>query len=498
MAYLLGLDAGNTMVKAVLFSIDGVELAVAEKGGSTRHPRPGHVERDLDELWACAAAAIRGCIARAGIDPAEIAAIGCAGHGNGLYALDRDRQPLMGIQSIDVRAGGLVERWNRDGTTDRICRLALQRPWAAQLPTLLSHIRETDPETFARIGTAFTCKDYIAFRLTGEVASDETDMSGAACLKLPDGRYDDELLAAYGLEGCGGILPPVHRSSAVTGRVTARAAADAGLAAGTPVVGGLFDVIASALGSGVVRTGAASLVAGTWSINQVIVDEPIRDNPPFITSVYEGTRFMEVEASATSAANLEWFMREWVAPEAEAAERPYDMVNRLAGTVRPSADLPIFHPFLFGAGDDAAARAGFFGLAGWHQRADLMFSLFEGVAFGHRAHVDNLRHRGISVEDAVLSGGGARSRVWSQIFADVLNLPVTVTRCQETGALGAAMVAGVGAGIFPDFAAAAARMVVVDRAHEPDAAAAEIHDRRYGVYTTLVEALRPHWKRWGG
>ena len=92
MAYLLGLDAGNTMVKAVLFSIDGVELAVAEKGGSTRHPRPGHVERDLDELWACAAAAIRGCIARAGIDPAEIAAIGCAGHGNGLYALDRDRR----------------------------------------------------------------------------------------------------------------------------------------------------------------------------------------------------------------------------------------------------------------------------------------------------------------------------------------------------------------------------------------------------------------------
>ena len=130
-------------------------------------PCPGHVERGLDELWANARQVIRACIEQAKIRPEEIAAIGCAGHGNGLYALDRDGEPLLGIQSLDTRAAGLVDEWAAEGVGDRTYPIGRQRPWPSQTPTLLAWLKRHRPETFGRIGTVFLCKDFIVNRLTG-------------------------------------------------------------------------------------------------------------------------------------------------------------------------------------------------------------------------------------------------------------------------------------------------------------------------------------------
>lgn len=492
--YLLGLDAGNTVIKAVIFDLDGREVAHAAREGHSRMPQPGHVERDLGEFWINAQAVIRACIEGAGIVPRDIRAIGCAGHGNGLYALDRDGAPLIGIQSIDTRAGSLAEELEASGVGDITIAIGRQRPWPAQTPTLMAWLKRHQPELFARIGTVFLAKDYVTSRLTGERVSDVSDMSGGCLLDLDRRDYDSRLLDAFGLAGCEYMLPRLVESDEIAGRVTAEAAAFTGLAEGTPVVGGLFDVVASALGSGVTRSGGASIIAGTWSINQVIVDTAQLDGPVFMWSTYDRQRYMAMENSATSAANLEWMVREFF-HDCPDDVSPFDRACELAASVPPSATAPFYHPFLYGAQTDGNARAGFYGVGGWHTKAHLMRAVLEGVVFGHRWHIDRLRTAGVTFADAVLSGGGSRSRVWPQMFADILGLPVTVTRSRETGALGAAIAAGTGVGLFADFGVGAGRMVNAEKVLTPDRALAGFYEERYAVYTLIADAMTPVWKR---
>lgn len=492
--YILGLDAGNTVIKAVLFDVDGRELALAARDGKSRMPRPGHVERDLDELWRNAMAVIGQCIASAGVDARDIVAVGCAGHGNGLYALDCDGEPLIGIQSLDTRAAGLVAEWQDQGVGERCYPFCLQRPWAAQTPTLLAWLKRHDPALFARIGTVFLCKDFVVNRLTGARSTDTTDMSGCGLLAMPSRRYEPELLAAYGLGECGPLLPAVLESSEIAGRISRDVAEATGLAEGTPVIAGLFDVVASAIGSGVTRTGAASIIAGTWSINQVITASPLRDASIFMLSTYDPERYLAIESSATSAANLEWIVREFFEHGLENGGSPFELCSELVGSIDPTGDVPIYHPYLYGAQADGQARAGFYGIAGWHGRAHLLRALFEGVAFEHRRHVETLRAAGAAIDDAVLSGGGSRSAVWPQIFADVLGMPVSVARSRETGALGAAIAAATGVGVFTDFAAGAAAMTGEARRYLPDDAVAQAYGRRYRLYGEIGRAMGPLWR----
>jgi len=491
----LGLDAGNTVIKAVIFDKTGRELARAGEEGHSRMPYPGHVERDLGELWANARRVIRACLDEAGVAADDIAAIGCAGHGNGLYALDRNGEPLLGIQSLDTRATAMVEQWSTEEVGERTYPIARQRPWPSQTPTLLAWLKRHQPDIFNRIGTIFFSKDFIVNRLTDRRVSDVSDMSGAGLLDLANRRYDRALMEAYGLSDCMDLLPPLIESADIAGAVTEEVAQETGLAAGTPVVGGLFDVVASALGSGVTRTGSASIIAGTWSINQVIVDGPDLDGPVFMSSTFDRKRYMAMENSATSAANLEWLVREFFEGGRTADGSPFDACCALAAAIDPAADDPLYHPYLYGAQQDGHARAGFYGIAGWHTKGHLIRALLEGVAFGHRQHVETIRKAGAIFDKAVLSGGGSRSRLWPQIFADVLGVPVSVAVSQETGALGAAIAAGTGVGLFADFTEGADAMVRIDRHYEPNEALAVHYDRRYALYRDMTEAMTPLWRR---
>ncbi len=493
--YLLGLDAGNTVIKAVLFDQRGNEIASVAEEGHSNMPFPGHVERGLGELWTNAKMVIRSCLDQAGVEPREIAAIGCAGHGNGLYTLDRDGEPLLAIQSLDTRAAGLVEEWLAEGVGDRTYPIGLQRPWPSQTPTLLAWIKRHRPETFKKIGTVFLCKDFIVNRLTDRRVSEVSDMAGCGLLNVTERRYDHDLMVAFGLGDCMGLLPPLIESADIAGRVTEAAAAETGLAAGTPVIGGFFDVIASAIGSGVTRTGAASIIAGTWSINQVIIDRPRLEGSVFMSSTVDRERYMAIESSATSAANLEWLVREFFPGNQPDGRNSFEVCCELASSVVPAANDPIYHPFLYGAQQDGSARAGFYGIAGWHTKGHLVRALLEGVAFGHRQHIETLRAAGADFNEAVLSGGGSRSMFWPQIFADVLGLPVTVARSSQTGALGAAIAAGVAADMFADFEAGAAAMVTTERHYKPDATLAAHYDERYKLYLDIAEAMGPIWRR---
>lgn len=490
--YLLGLDAGNTVIKAVLFDTTGKQIAMAARDGATHKPAPGYVERSLDELWDNAAEVIGACLENAEIAASDIAGIACAGHGNGLYLLDQNGAGLQGIQSLDTRAAELARSLSAQaGALHGLC---LQKPWPAQTATLLAWVKRNDPAVYGQIGTVLFAKDVITYNLTGERVSDISDMSGGGMLNMEQMQYDAALFAAYGLGDISGLLPRLIAPSDMAGRVTEQAAARTGLAAGTPVFGGLFDVVASALGSGAEAPGQASIIAGSWSINQVFSDKPLVDPSVFMVSGFAPNRYVGLEASATSAANLEWYVRELIERGGH-ADDPFGQVNAAAAAITPAPDDPFFHPFLYGSGQGAEYRAGFYGLAGWHGEGHMIRALFEGVAFEHKRHIDVLTAAGVPFAQAMLSGGGARSPIWPQIFADVLGIPVTTATAQETGALGAAIAAAVGLSLFPDYAQAVARMAAPHKTFTPNPAMQAHYRERYALYRDLTRALGPFWTK---
>lgn len=488
---LLGIDAGNTVVKAVLFDRRGQVQAKAARDGRSREPEPGFVERDIAELWRHAADVVKECLAQADAKGADIAAVGLSGHGNGLYLLDRDNRPLLGIQSLDNRAAGLVEEFSRQDVAQKAYPLCLQKPWPAQTATLLAWVKRHRPEIYGAIGTAFLCKDTLAFMLTGERSTDYSDMSGSGLMHIAARAYDDELLAAYGLADARAFLPRLVQSDRIAGQISAEAAGLTQLGVGTPVAAGFFDIIASALGAGAAMPGQAAIVAGSWGINQIILDKPLVDERIFHAATWRPDRYVAVESSATSAVNLEWFAREIMGGhDAEVFAR----CNALVSQVTAGPDLPLFHPFLYGSATAPDARGAFLGLSGWHGKAHLFHALYEGVVFEHRRHIDRLREAGACFEAATLSGGGARSAVWCQMFADGLGVPVTVAECEETGALGAAIAAGVAGGMFDNLEAGVAAMVRPKTRYEPRPDTGGLGKARYSLYLDLADMLPRRWR----
>lgn len=488
---ILGIDVGNTVVKAVLFDLEGRQIARHGVDGTTLKPAPGMVERPVAELWANARAAIAGCLASAQVDAGRIAAIGLAGHGNGLYLLDRAGQPLLGIQSLDTRAASLAADLDRRAGLE-LHAICLQRPWPSQTPVLLAWLKTHRPETYANAGTLCFAKDIIGWQLTCVRTSEVSDMSGAGLLRLPEARYDAELLALYGLSDALALLPELAQPTDVVGHVTSAAAAATGLRTGTPVVAGYFDVVASALGSGAVGAGAASIVLGSWSVNQIFADAPARDPRIFMVAAFGPGRFANMDNSATSAANLEWYVRTLLERGGH-HEDAFGHVNDLVGRAAMAPDDPMFHPFLYGGRNGAHQRGGFYGLAGWHDEGHLLRALYEGVGFEHRRHVEVLAASGAKIRHVTLSGGGTRSPHWPQMMADTLGLPVTLCSAEETGALGGAMAAAVGTGHYPTEEAAVAAMTKVKAQLSPDPRRRALHDRRFAVWSRLTAAMEPFW-----
>lgn len=502
--YLLGIDNGNTISKAAIFDLEGREIQVFSRQVKSDFPHKGWTERSMDDLWQSTAMTVKDALNQSGIKPQQIIGIGTTGHGNGLYLIDKEGRPARaGIQSLDSRAADVVANWNRNNLHDQVFPYTTQAFWPAQPNALLAWIKQNEPQVYQRIGAVLMVKDYIKYCLTGEVTSDFTDMSGTSLMDVRHKRYSDELLNLYNLTDIRPALPTLVNSFEMAGRVTPDAARATGLAPGTPVVGGLFDVDASALGAGVYQPGQVCIIAGTWSINEIVTADPIVDPALFMTSIYTvPDLWLTIEASATSATNLEWFVTQFCTEEKAAADERgisvYDVCSEMVDSLPPGGSDIIFHPFLFGSNVQASARAGFYGIAGWHTKAHMLRSLYEGVVYGHLSHLEKLRDAGGTgnrIEAARLSGGGAHSSVWTQIFADTLQLPMEVPEGIEIGARGAAMSAGIGVGVYQDHADAVATAVKLKRRQEPNPAATPFYLERYTEYKKLLECMQELWDR---
>lgn len=496
---LLGIDSGCTMSKAALFTLDGREVAVASRKTETLTPKPGHLERNIDDLWRATAGAIREVIDRSGVAPGDVACVACAGHGNGLYLVDKAGRPVRdAILSTDSRARAIADRWLADGVDKVVRPLTMQSVWAAQPNALLAWLKAHEPDVMKRAGWVLMCKDYLRFRLTGEIRAERTDFSGTSLLNIRTGDYDPRILEAFGLADLAGLMPPLVATADVCGQVTAAAAAETGLKAGTPVAGGMFDIDACALACGITDETQLCMIAGTWGNNQYISETPVVDDV-YMTSCFSMPGYyLMLEGSATSASNLEWFVTEFFGAEREKAEREgrsvYDLCNDLVAATKPDDSGIVFLPFLYGSNANPGAKSCLLGLNGWHARGHVLRAIYEGVVFSHWWHVQRLLKFRKMPEVLRLTGGAARSEVWVQIFADVLQTPVQLPDGTELGALGAAIAAAVAVGVYPGYREAVEAMVRFARIQEPDRSRKGLYETKYARYQKAIAALDPFWK----
>ena len=492
---LLGLDCGSTAVKAVLFGVDGTTIATGSRRTEPLQLAPNVVEHEMDRLWQLACEAIAEVLHSVPTGGLQIRAIGVTAHGDGLYLGDAAGRPLgNGIQSVDSRARGVTAAWASSGVLDSVETIAGQRPYPYAATTLLGWIQRNQPERYAAIGHVFFCKDWLRYRLTGVIATDSTDASTA----FTDARtqhYSDDLLSLLGLEAIRPALPDMLPSSGVMGTVTSAAAAETGLRAGTPVAGGMHDVTASAVGLGNLEPGALSITAGTFSINETLSDHLRTDRRWTARAGLQPGQWMNMSISPASSNNVDWFLRQAYTAEWDAAKRsgssPWGTVEADLAAPAPAADdAPLFHPFLYGSPYEGPASAAFFGLRSWHGRADMLRAMLEGAVFNHRYHVDALRSA-FPLERAGITGGGTSRDSLAHLFADALGLPIDVPRAKEVGALGAALLAGVGIGLYTSLEDAVGRACRVTARYEPDTARRAALDERYARYVALAEAMLP-------
>jgi sugar (pentulose or hexulose) kinase len=487
---LIGVDAGTTNIKTVAFSPEGDELARASRGNEVLAD-DGRTEQDMVATWERAAETIREVVRSLPADD-DVGGVGVTGQGDGCWLVDGDGKPARdAILWNDGRAAGIVEEWGETGVSDRIFDICGNGLFAGASLPILRWLHDHEPATLEHAETVVFCKDWIKYRLTGELTTDLSDAS-LPYLDIRAGAYTDELSALAGVPDVEDLFPRLEPATEVIGTVTDPASERTGLPAGTPVISGVIDIVASAVGSGAARPGDSSSVVGTTALNQTILKTvPDLDEPVGFTLAIDEDRYTRAMASMAGTPNLDW-------ARAEIAETDdFDAVERAARSVPAGADGLLYHPYLSSSGErspfvDSAARAGFTGLDPSHTRAHLLRAVYEGVALAMR---DCYEHLPTEADRVVVSGGGAGSAFWCQLFADCLDTTVVVPEGSELGARGIALLVGVTLDEFVDVAAGLEAMTGIDRSYEPRPAYVRRYDRWYDVYRTTYEAMFDAWEK---
>lgn len=490
--YVMGVDCGSTTAKSVIFAPNGRIVGIGQARVPQITQTPRQVERDMKECWRLVAETIREALADAGCSGSDIAGIGVTAHGDGVFLLDREAQPLgRGVMSLDSRALGVHEGWKEAGLLDHLMPIAGQRPYPYSATTLLAWIKRFEPERYDAIGTVFFAKDWLRFCLTGRIATDLTEAS-TAFTDLHTQSYSQKILQTLDLQEITNALPPMLNSCDRAGHVSAEAALMTGLLEGTPVSAGLHDVIAASVGLGQVRAGDMTVTAGTFSINEVLRDRPVIGAEWACRAGYRKGLWNCMAISPASASNLEWMAR-YIAPEnPDAAARLIEASIVKFERGRVERQVPLYHPYLFGSPFETPASASFLGVQSWHDRADLFQAMIEGTIFNHRHHVEDLMRTG-PVNSIGVSGGGSRRPEIGQLFADIFGRPVMTSPVREAGALGAALTASVACGIHPTLEDAVAGLDMHPRPFVPDPALSRYYDAVYERYTTIARVLEPFW-----
>jgi len=484
MATLLGIDVSTTGAKALLINEEGGVVASHTTALTLSQPKPLWSEQDPLQWWDGVCASVKAVLAQH--PNAHITGVGLTGQMHGLVLLDREGKVLRpAILWNDQRTQAQCDAITQTIGFERLIALTGNRALTGFTAPKLLWVRDNEPDVYAQIAHILLPKDYIRYRLTGETASEMSDSAGTSLLDVANRRWSEDVLNALNIPK--EWLPTLYEGTEVTGEVTAQASHETGLAINTPLVGGGGDQAAGAVGVGAVSPNIVSLSVGTSGVVFApllhYAYEPEGRLHAFCHAVPNMWHFMGVMLSA--AGSFQWY-RDTLAPH-----MAFDDLTAEAQSVPAGSEGLRFLPYLTGERTphpDPLARGGFIGLTARHTRAHLTRAVLEGVAFGLKDGFVLLQEAGLPDDVQVrMSSGGAKSPLWRQIIADVLGYPNVRINTTEGAAFGAALLAGVGAGVYSDAVSACATIQTLDEVTPSQSAA---YTEAYAEYRALYPAVK--------
>ena len=490
MAYLLGLDSSTTATKALIMDEAGTVIAIGTAEYDYDTPQPLWTEQSPTLWWEGTIKSVRAALEKADIYPSDIAGIGVTGQMHGLVLLDEHGEVLRpALLWNDQRTGQQCDTIRERIGKEKLIAISGNDALTGFTAPKILWVQENEPDIYSKVRQILLPKDYVRYQLTGEFAADKAGAAGTLLFDIAKRDWSPEILAALEIDPA--HLPPTYEGTAITGKLSEQAGRLLGLPPGIPVVGGGGDQAAQAVGVGAVKERIIALTLGTSGVIFASSNKPAIEPEGrlhgFCHALPDRWHMMGVMLSA--AGSLRW-LRDTIA-----ADTPFAELVAATHGIPACSDGLIFLPYLTGERTpypDPYARGAFVGLTVRHTAQHMTQAVLEGVGFGLRDSFTLIEGSGLPQANQVrISGGGARSSEWRQILANILNAELVTVNTTEGAAFGTALLAGVGAGIWPDVESAADAVITITGSTSPDESTAEAYDAHYRLYRELYPALKP-------
>lgn len=503
MRYLLGVDLGTSGTKTVLFDEAGNAVASSTTEYPMYQPKNGWAEQEPSDWWDATVTGIRTVLQKSGVVPSAVAGVGLSGQMHGLVMLDAAGEVLRrSIIWCDQRTAKECEEITQRVGAERLVEITANPALTGFTASKILWVRNNEPEVYEKCRHILLPKDYVRYKLTGEFATEVSDASGMQLLDIPNRCWSQEVLDALDIDRS--LLAKVYESPEVTGTVTTQAARLTGLAEGTIVVGGAGDNAAAAVGTGIVTDQRAFTTIGTSGVvyahtSKLAIDPKGRVHT-FCCAVPGCWHVMGVTQGA--GLSLKWFRDTLCDSEVETARNmgvdPYFLMDKAAERSPIGSNRLIYLPYLMGERTphlDPDCRGVFFGLSAIHTKADMNRAVMEGVSYSLRDCVEVLCEMGVTIDEMMACGGGGTSPLWRKMLADLYGMPVKTVNSKEGPALGVAILAGVGAGMYASVEEGCRAVIRTDKQELPTAENSAEYEKYYEIYRGLYASLKGDFKK---
>ena len=494
--FLLGIDIGTSACKIAVFDRNGQVMASATGDYPVYYPQEGWAQQNPEEWWDAVCGAIQKCLSTGNIDPEQIAGVGIDGQSWSAIAIDNQGRVLTDTPIwMDTRAQEICDRLNEEIGTEKIFLLAGNSLQPSYTTAKILWYKENMPEIYGKIYKILQSNSFIAYRLTGAVTQDLSQGYGLHCFDMRTGTWDKEMCDRLGIPM--GFLPDIVPCDQVVGTVTEEAAARCGLTAGTPVVAGGLDAACGTLGAGVIHPGETQEQGGQAGGMSICIDT-YKADPSLILGFHVVPGQWLLQGGTTGGGGvMRWFEKEFADYERikskETGVSSLNQLNEIAQKIPAGSEGVVFLPYMSGERSpiwNPYAKGVFYGLDFAKSKGHMVRACMEGVAFSLRHNLEVAEAAGAEVKVLRAMGGSANSLLWTQIKADVTGKKVVVPASDTATTLGAAILAGVGVGVYKDYEEAVSLTVRETRSHEPNPLNKETYDKTYRTYRELYESLK--------
>jgi len=505
MACYMGIDIGTSGTRAIIIDKKGRILGAASAAHPSYAPKPSWSEQNPADWWKTTCSSVRKAMRKARLKRGDIAGIGLSGQMHGAVLLDKaDRVLRPAILWNDQRTGAECDEMTRTVGARRLMKLACNPALTGFTAPKILWVRNNEPKIYDKTRKVLLPKDYIRLLMTGEYATEVSDASGTLLLDISRRAWSKEILSRLQIPL--DLLPACYESPEVSGKLTPGAARQLGLAPGTPVVGGGGDQAAGAVGNGIVKSGVISATMGTSGVVFAFSDKIAVDAAGRVHTFCHAVpgKWHVMGCVLAAGGSFQWFRNNLAQAEiAEAKKRgidPYELLTRKAAKAPVGCEGLLWLPYLTGERTphaDPDARAGWIGITQRHTRAQLIRAVMEGATFSMRDSLEIIKGMNVKVREIRLSGGGARSRFWRQMQADIYGQTVSVINASEGPAFGVALLAAVGTGAFKSVVEACRATIRTVERTKPHPRNKRTYNDLYEIYRALYPALKAEYKKMG-